>query len=418
MTPRKIVLDLLVKCERSKQYSNISLDNALQTHDLKDADRALCCALFMGVIEKKITLDYYISALSTREIEKIDVSTLSIIRMGLYQLIFMDKIPPHAAVNESVALGTRANAGFINAILRGYQRRADTLSLPSAEDSPALYLSVCYSVCLPLAKKLIAEFGTERAKSFLASCASVPKTTLRTNTLKISRDDLASKIGGAEISERTPHALRVSGSVRELPGFSEGAFFVQDEASQICVGALDAHAGDTVIDACSAPGSKSFGTAIDMKNQGRILSFDLHKSKISLIESGAARLGIDIISAGVGDGRIFIPELLGSADRVLCDVPCSGFGVLAKKPELRYKDPTVSAGLPAIQLEILRRSLGFLARGGRLVYSTCTVLPEENEAVVEEILRENQEISLLSAQTYYPHVHGTDGFFVAVLTRR
>lgn len=429
MTARKLALDLLVKCERSKQYSNISLDNALLACDLSDADKALCCALFMGVIERKITLDYYISLLSSREIERIDAPTLSIIRMGLYQLIYMDKIPPHAAVNESVSLGSRASAGFINAILRAYLRESERLALPSRDDDSVHYLSVCYSVCEPLAKKFIDVFGLARAESILSACYKAPKTTtLRANTLKCTRDELAKRIEGAQLSSLAPNALRVSGSVRDTWGYGDGAFFVQDEASQICVGALDAREGDTVIDACSAPGSKSFGAAIDMKNTGRVLSFDLHANKLSLIREGAERLGISIIETAQADARTPIPHLFGIADRVLCDVPCSGFGVLAKKGELRYKDPAESARLPEIQAAILENCSSYVKEGGTLVYSTCTVFPEENRENIERFLACHKEFSLCPFEfggvvsedgtlSLMPDTHGCDGFFVAKLKK-
>jgi 16S rRNA (cytosine967-C5)-methyltransferase len=214
-----------------------------------------------------------------------------------------------------------------------------------------------------------------------------------------------------------------------MAGYGEGAFFVQDEASQICVRVLDARAGDTVIDVCSAPGSKSFGAAINMKNTGRVLSFDLHENKLSLIKSGAERLGIDIIETAQADARVFIPELEGKADRVLCDVPCSGFGVLAKKGELRAKDPAESARLPEIQLAILENASRYVKAGGVLVYSTCTILPEENRENIDRFLAKHSEFSLCPFEldnisskdgtlSLMPDTHGCDGFFVAKLSKK
>ena len=340
----------------------------------------------------------------------------------------MDKIPPHAAVNETVALCRKSYSGFVNALLRSYMRLSSPIELPDADISPAEHLSVAYSVCAPLAEKFISVFGFDRARSILAATFDTPKTTLRVNTLKTSRDNLASHIDGAALSELSPVGLKVTGSVRELFGFDEGLFFVQDEASQICVGALGAKSGEIVIDACACPGSKSFGAAIDMKNTGKLLSFDLHKSKLSLISSGAQRLGIDIISADVCDGRIFLPHLEGKADRVLCDVPCSGFGVLAKKPELRYKDPAQSEALPDIQLAILSNCSRYVKAGGTLVYSTCTIFPEENEENVKRFLASHPEFSLCGFEfgaidcpsgmlSLYGDTHRTDGFFVARMIR-
>ena len=428
MNARRVAMSVLLKSEKTNQYSNIAIDHALSSSGLSAADRALVSAIVYGVTERRLTLDYYISRLSSRPFASIDAEPLCALRIGMYQLIYMDKIPPHAAVNETVALCRRSYSGFVNALLRSYMRLSSPIELPDADISPAEHLSVAYSVCTPLAEKFISTFGFDRAKSILAATFDTPKTTLRVNTLKISRENLAPHIDGAIASELSPVGLKVTGSVRELYGFDEGLFFVQDEASQICVGALGAKSGELVIDTCACPGSKSFGAAIDMKNTGKLLSFDLHKSKLSLISSGAQRLGIDMISADVCDGRSFLPHLEGNADRVLCDVPCSGFGVLAKKPELRYKDPAQSEALPDIQLAILSNCSRYVKSGGVLVYSTCTVFPEENEENVKRFLASHPEFSLCGFSfgavdcpsgmlSLYGDTHRTDGFFVARMIR-
>ena len=367
MTARQTAHKILIKTENTKGYSNISLDHALEGSSLSAADKALTSALVYGVIERRITLDYIISRLASRDIKSIDRETLTALRLGIYQLRFMDRIPPHAAINETVSLCSRKSTGFVNAILRAYTRLAAPVEMPSRDNDTVRYLSVVYSVCEPLAKKLLGIFGLERAERLLGASFDTPKTTLRVNTLKISHEELLSKIDGAEPTEISPVGLKVSGAVRELYGFDDGLFFVQDEASQICVGALGAVAGELVIDACACPGSKSFGAAIDMKNKGEVRSFDLHKSKLSLISGGAERLGVDIIRVAERDARHFIEELEGAADRVLCDVPCSGFGVVAKKPELRYKDPGESEPLPDIQLAILKNCSRYVKPGGVLV---------------------------------------------------
>ena len=427
MTPRALAFDLLSKAEKSKQYSNITLDNALKSCDMSDADKRLASVLFYGVTEKKITLDYQIARLSSRPVKELDSAVLTAIRMGIYQLAFLDRIPAHAAINETVSLCTRKTAGFVNAILRAYTR-ASGITLPSKSDSVS-YLSVAYSVCEALAERFIDCFGEDEAEAILKGFDRTPDTTLRVNTLKISREELSSKIEGSTFTENSPVGLHVKGSVRELYGFDDGLFFVQDEASQVCVQALDAKAGHTLLDICSCPGSKSFGAAINMKNTGVVRSFDLHANKLSLVLSGAERLGINIINVQECDGRRFLPELESKADRVLCDVPCSGFGVLAKKPELRYKDPEESAALPKIQLDILENACKYVKDGGVLVYSTCTLLPEENQNNVKRFLSTHPEFSLCPWQvgsisapdgmlTLYPHIHETDGFFVAKLIRK
>ena len=429
MTARQTAQKILIKTENSKGYSNISLDHALETSALSLPDKALVSALVYGVIERRITLDYIISSLASRDIKNIDRETLAALRLGIYQLRFMDRIPPHAAINETVSLCSRKSSGFVNAILRSYTRLTDPIELPSRENDKVRYLSVAYSVCEALAEKLLSVFGLERAESLLAASFDAPKTTLRVNTLKVTREELISKLDGAEPTDISPVGIKVGGAVRELYGFNDGLFFVQDEASQICVGALGAQPGELIVDACSCPGSKSFGAAIDMKNDGEVRSFDLHQSKLSLISGGAQRLGIDIISTAAWDARSFISELDGAADRVLCDVPCSGFGVIAKKPELRYKDPKESAPLPDIQLAILKNCSRYVKAGGVLVYSTCTIFPEENEENIKRFLDAMPDFELDGFEfgtlkqkketlSLYPDVHNTDGFFVARMVKK
>lgn len=426
--PRALVLDLLIKAEKAEQYSNIALDKALESSSLSEPDRRLASALFYGVTEKRITLDHRLSDLSARPIREIDLPTLCALRLGLYQLIFMDKIPPHAAINETVSLCPRKTTGFVNGILRAHTRKAPT-PLPDRTQAPARYLSVTYSVCEPLCEKFVSVYGIDKTESIFKSFGTPPMTTLRANTLVISADELCLRADGAQRSELAPHGVRVRGAIRDIYGFEDGAFFVQDEASQICVEALDAQEGMTVMDICACPGSKSFGAAINMKNKGRVLSFDLHEKKLSLITGGAARLGIDIITARAQDGKQPLTEYLECADRVLCDVPCSGFGVLAKKPELRYKDPAMSAGLPTVQLAILENACRYVKKDGILVYSTCTVFPEENEMNVSAFLERHGEFELVPFEvgsfkcesgyiTLLPDEYPTDGFFIAKLKRK
>lgn len=425
---RRLAFSLLQKAEKNGQYTNLVLDRALWESDLSEADRALCSILFYGVIEKKIFLDYRIAALSSRPLDSLDHETLLALRMGLYQLIFLDRIPPHAAIFETVALCKRKSAGFVNAILRAHTRAPRT-PLPDRQKDTVSYLSVAFSVGEPLAEKLLSVYGLDRTESLLDAFSSAPPTTLHVNTLKVDRETLAGHIADAEKTPLSPTGLRVRGSVRSLYGFDEGLFFVQDEASQLCVEALDPCPGETVLDICACPGSKSFASAIRMKNEGRLSAFDLHENKLSLVVSGAKKLGITILEAAAHDGRDFLPEWEGRADRVLCDVPCSGFGVIAKKPELRYKDPAASAALPDIQQAILETACRYVRKGGTLVYSTCTVFPEENEENVARFLKSHPDFSLVPFRagnlecregmiTLLPDLHGTDGFFIAKLQKK
>ena len=427
MNARTLVLELLLKAEGSKQYSNIALDNALKKSELSPADKGIASALFYGVIERRITLDYQIKSLSSRELAKIDSRTLNALRIGLYQLIYLNRIPHHAAINESVSLCPRKSAGFANAILRSFLRKGG-LTLPDPANTIE-YLSVAYSVDIPLISKLLSVFEKEETENLLIAINTSPDTTLRVNTLLTNRSVLLENIPSSTPTINSPNGLYVQGSVRELYGFDEGLFFVQDEASQICVEALGAKSGDLVMDICACPGSKSFGAAISMDNCGAIYSFDLHENKLSLVNSGADRLKISIIKTNACDGRHFLPEFEEKADRIICDVPCSGFGVLAKKPELRYKNPEESASLPKIQRDILNNACKYLKSGGTLIYSTCTILPEENEKNIEQFLSSHPDFTLepwkignIVAEsgmiTLLPHIHKTDGFFIAKLKRK
>ena len=427
MTARAIAYELLIKAEKSRQYSNIALDSALSKNELSTADKNLVSAIFYGVIEKRITLDYQISTLSSRPTEEIDSNTITALRIGLYQLIYLTRIPHHAAICETVELCSKKTKGFVNAILRSFLRRNE-LALPKKSDT-LKYLSVAYSVDIPLLKMLLETFGENETERFLTAINTTPKTTLRVNTLVSDRETLLKNIPSSEPTDISPIGVSTTGSVRDMYGFSEGAFFVQDEASQISTLALDAHPEELIMDICSCPGSKSFGAAIEMKNKGKIYSFDLHENKLSLITNGAKRLKIDIIETAQCDGRNFLPEFEQKADRVICDVPCSGFGVLAKKPELRYKDPKESESLPKIQLAILENACKYVKSGGILLYSTCTVLPKENEENIRAFLSSHPEFDLLPWSvgnlyaengmiTLLPHLHNTDGFFIAKLIRK
>ncbi len=433
MNIRALALDLLDKTEKAKQYSNIAIDNAIKKNTLDAKDSSLLCVLVYGVIERKITLDYIIDSLSSIAPSKIEQSTRNILRLGLYQLIYLDRIPPHAAINESVELCNKRSRGFVNALLRNYQRKSSEIKFPVKEKSPTKYLSVTYSFPTAICEKFTEIFGLEKAENILSAFCVEPSMTLRVNTLKTTRDEfikaLTDKGITASAAPLSPCGVKVENASPASVGIDGGLCFVQDEASQLCVLALDAKAGDRVLDICACPGSKSFGAAIEMENEGEIFSFDLHENKLSLVESGAERLGISIIKTSARDGRIFDENLAEYADRIICDVPCSGFGVMSKKPEIRYKDPAESAGLPKIQYDILCNSSKYLKKGGVLVYSTCTLLPEENQLNVKKFIAEHPDFELcpfnageISANdgmlTLNPYDHRTDGFFIAKLKRK
>ena len=419
--PRRLALEVLEKTARG-QYANLALDAALQKAALSPADRGLATALVYGVLEKQGRLDYAIPFYANRPPAELTPEVLQLLRLGLYQLCFLERVPDHAAVNETVALASRRTAGFVNAVLRAVIRGGKALPLPP-EEPFAAWLAVRYSVAPALAERLLSDLGREKTVAFLGALETPPPLTLRVNTLRTTREELLAALQTAGLDARPAPASRSGillpggAAVRELPGFDAGLFFVQDEASQLAVEALDARPGMRVLDVCACPGSKSFGLAMEMENTGSLLACDLHRSKLSLVERGAQRLGIGILSVLERDARTALPGWEAGADRVLCDVPCSGFGVLGKKPELRGKDPAESVGLPEIQLAILSRSATLVRPGGRLVYSTCTVLPAENGQNVARFLTGRSDFRLCTERTLFPDTDGTDGFYFAVLER-
>ncbi len=437
MTAREAAYTALLKYENNASYSNIELDGTIKKYALSGVEKNFFTALFYGVIERAITLDYYIEKLSDRSPADIDKNVLIMLRMGLYQIIYMSKVPDSAAVNESVALARRFYArknseSFVNAILRSFLREREKLALPDERKAPLRSLSVRYSVKEWICEMLVRDFGYEGAKAVLASFEDTPKMTIRVNTLKTSREKLQKKLADAGIlsenTEYSPVGLRLKGATpySALAPFEE-EFFVQDEASQLACLALCACRGDKVLDACACPGGKSFSIAMAMENEGELYSCDLHKNKLSLISSGAEKLGITIIETAERNATSPTEEK-ESFDKILLDVPCSGLGVIAKKPDIRHKNKADIERLPAVQEKILSSSAPLLKRGGTLVYSTCTLNKDENENIINKFLAENPDFSLCPFElgalktdgmiTLLPNIHGTDGFFIAKLKKK
>ena len=432
---RDVAFTTLLKCEKNKSYPNIEIDSAIERQGLAGVDRSFYTALVYGTIERRITLDYIIQTLSGRRLEKLDCEILVILRMGVYQILYMDSVPDHAACNECVELckkkGKRSASGLVNAVLRETVRKKDSISFPDKSSLPIEYLSVCYSYPRWLCKMWLDDYGMEKCESILGALNIPPDITLRVNTLKTDARAVLSELEAmgvkAEPGKYAPHTVRLLQSfpVSSLDMLKDGRVFVQDEASRTCAFILGAAKGETVIDTCSCPGGKSFSIALDMDNDGRVYSFDLHGNKLSLVRKGAERLGISIIETREHDGSGFLGELQGKADRVLVDAPCSGLGVIAKKPDLRYKEESAIERLPEIQYKILNASSNYVKEGGVLVYSTCTLNKRENEDVVERFLAEHKEFVPLDFDigngiasdngmfTFYPDELKTDGFFVA-----
>ncbi len=429
---RKIVFDALMKIERDSAFSNLTLDSFLNKYEMNARDKGFVSALFYGTIERRITLDYNLSLYLEKPLNKLKTEAIIILRLGAYQLLFMDKVPSSAAVNESVKLSKKHcsyASGIINAVLRKIARIG--LCLPEKEGT-AYYLSIKYSCEKWLCQKWIKEYGYENAEGVLSASTGTPDIFIRVNTTLISSLDLidALKSEGVEC-EKTyiENALKITlngKDIEKLTAYKNGYFHVQDLASQICAKALDPKPGDTVFDLCSAPGGKAYTTAEYMQNEGTLLCFDKYENRVELINSGARRLGLNIIKGTVSDALIYNEEL-GKADRVLCDVPCSGIGIIRRKPEIKYKSEEELRGLPEIQYSILQNGAKYVRKNGRLVYSTCALSKAENEDVCEKFLSHNadfvavkpvSEISDDLFLTLMPHKNMSDGFFIACFERK
>lgn len=434
MNIRELALSLLLDFENSDTYVNLSLSSH-RADSLTPEERGFLTHLLYTAVENKITYDYYISALAERSIDKIDLRTKCILRLGLCQIINTDSIPDFAAVNETVKLAkNKGERAFVNGVLRAALRKKDALPLPDRNRNFARYASVRYSLPIALVRHFLTFLSECECESLFDSFNRAPYTDLTVNTVKISVEDYADLLEKEGYKptrvDFSPLTLRLYTSVnpKKLPGYDEGLFFIQDAASSLSAAVLGASSGERIIDVCSAPGGKSFALAILSGDKADVRSFDIHESKLSLISGGAERLSLSSVTPCVRDGLSPDVSLFGTADALLCDLPCSGLGVIAKKPDLRYRELSSLSELPDLQQRLLSASADYLKPGGRMVYSTCTLNKAENEEVVEKFLLSHPEFSvedfsfgqLSSAEgrlTLYPHLHGTDGFFICKLRK-
>ena len=434
---RKIAFNSLYRIIYDEAYSALILNNAIKDNHLDKLDSGFLSHLMYGVLERKILLDYIISQYSKVKPKKIENKTLLILELGLYQILFMDKVPDSAAVNECVKLSKKVGAykstGFINAVLRSFLRNDMKYSLPPESDK-IKHLSIKYSCPEFLVKMWLEQYGEDITIGVLSGLDSRPPLTIRVNTLKCTKSQLVEKLllDGLKVSDISflDNALNVenTGSIENLYSFINGEFYVQDSASQLSCEMLDVKDGMTVCDVCAAPGGKSIYTAIRMNNKGNVYSYDLYPHKIKLIKEATARLGVNIIKADVRDALSQSP-LPEHCDRMICDVPCSGLGIIRRKPEIRYKKATIVDNLPDLQYSILCNNAEKLSSGGVLIYSTCTLNNAENIGVVQRFLDEHSDfvaqpldlpegVSHLidepdNVLTLFPFKDMTDGFFIA-----
>ena len=436
MRARETALNVLIACRRDGAWANGVLKEYIRRDGLDRRDAALAARLCYGVLQNCGKLDFYLKQLLTGKLKDLHPAVRDILRLGLYQIYEMDKIPDSAAVNEAVNLtkkyckNQRAAAGLVNGVLRNALRTKGTLKEPtSLEDR--------YSHPSKLISLLKGYVGKERLEPMLRANNGAVPTTVQVNTLKITAPELTERLiregASAEAHPWLADCLVISGTgeLEGLESFREGLFYVQDPAAKISVLCAQLSENSRVLDCCAAPGGKSFAAAIAMKDTGSIVSCDIHPHKTGLIENGAQRLGLRSIRAMRKDATAPMEEWVEQMDAVIADVPCSGYGIIRKKPDIRYKDPDTMRELPALQLEILTRQASFVKPGGVLIYSTCTLVRAENEGVVEAFLREHPEFSTeplplpepLPRNTtgmlaLIPGEYDTDGFFICRLRRK
>ena len=398
--PARLAAYKLIERVEGSAYSNIALDSSFRDSALSERDKAFAARIFYGVTERRITLEYLISAYSSKPLAKLDKQVRITLMMGAYQLLYMDNVPDNAAVSESVELVKKLRkssaSGMVNAVLRSIIR--DGKKLPEIKGDKFRRMSVEYSCPEELIRRVWEGYGEDNTVSLLENALLPSLCTLRVNTLKTSGKALAENMRSrgieAQVSKLDENAV-ICENLRDVENdkdFISGRYHAQDYSSQLCCKAVDPQAGETVLDLCAAPGGKTFTMAEMMENTGRIIACELHEKRTGLIRKGAERLGLDIVEPVTNDARKH-NDNLPMADRVLCDVPCSGYGVIRGKPEIRYKPLSDADGLPRVQLEILEQAAEYVKKGGILVYSTCTVNINENERVIEAFLEKHKDFS-------------------------
>lgn len=436
-TAREAALTALEKWRKNGAWSDAALASVIVRAQLDARDAALASRICYGTIQNLALLDFYIAAYSTTPPAQLEPKVLDLLRLSAYQMLLMDKIPPSAAVNEAVALCKRSGcaraSGLVNAVLRRIAEHRDSLpEIPGR--GTADYLATRYSHPLWLVQEWIAAYGYDFAEAALRAGNVPAPVCIQTNTLKTDVRALQNRLTAQGFAVCThdglPDALVCGGgNLAASDAFREGWCYVQDAAAKMAVLAAGPQPGMRVLDACAAPGGKSFSAAVQMRGKGSILSCDIHENKLKRVRESAQRLGISILETAAMDARRPLDTLRENADVVLADVPCSGLGVIRKKPEIRYKDPAELRNLPEIQRAILNGLASCVKPGGVLLYSTCTVRQSENEDVARAFLDDHPEFmpEAFSAagvdapdgmRTLWPHLHGTDGFFICKLRKR
>lgn len=455
---RELALDALVRVATSGAYSNLQLHHALQEAELSRADAGLATELVYGTLQRQLTLDRWLRQFVAKGFAKLEPWVLSLLRMSLYQLVYLDRVPPHAAVNEAVEIGRRRGhagiAGMLNGVLRSAVRQLPQLKAEdfASEPDAARRLSLRHSYPEWLAERWIAAYGEDTAEAMMSAGNEAPQGSLRVNRLRLSPQQALERLRQAGLDARPSAAAPWAGVVVDrggnlagTDGYTEGLWSIQDESSMIVAAAAAPQPGFRVLDCCAAPGGKSAHLGELMDGRGEIVANDLHPHKKALVESQAARLGLGLIHAVAGDAAE-LPEHFapGSFDLVLLDAPCSGLGVIRRKPEIKWtKSPADIEAIAAVQERLLDAAAELVKPGGTLLYSTCTIAGEENSAQIASFLERHPAFALDPAGwpesvlaplraagigdadagrfdgslQLLPHHFGSDGFYIARLRR-
>ncbi len=421
---RKTAYLALLDVESKKAYSNLAVNHQVIIN--KPNAQGFVRELVYGVLENKLTLDYYLDQLVKDGVKSLKASELTVLRMGIYQLGYMASVPEYAAVNESVILAKRycrSKSGLVNGVLRGYLKKKLQLRLPDRNEDEIRYLSVKYSYAPWIIELWLEHYDVDFVEALLEAGNVTPPMTVRFNWLKVMKKDLIKNLEArdyqVEEGELCQNALHVKGgNLLDTEFYKMGMFTPQDESSMLVSEKLDPKQGDVVMDVCAAPGGKTTAIAERMNNTGKIIASDVYRRKLDLIDREAERLGIRNIETRSWDATRVDSSMVQKADRVLVDAPCSGLGVVRRKPEIKYKSLSSDMELlPKKQLAILSASSSYVKMGGTLVYSTCTINPKENEKVVEAFLRKNSSFSKVDETLLLPHINGTDGFYICVMKK-
>ena len=421
---RKTAYQTLLDVEAKKAYSNIALNHKIAVN--KPSTPAFVRELVYGVLERKLTLDYYIDQLLTEGIESLKTPEITILRMGIYQLGYMEKVPEYAAVSECVDLAKKyckGRAGLINGVLREYQNKKIYLTLPARDEDEVKYLSIKYSYAPWIIELWLKYYSMSFVEQLLEAGNQTPPLTVRANWLKIRKEDLkkAFRERGFEVEDGklAQNALNVKGSkVLNSELYRYGLFTPQDESSMLVSEKIGVKQGDLVMDVCAAPGGKTTAIAERMNNTGKIIASDIYRRKLDLVDKEAKRLGITNIETRSWDATRVDSTMVKKADKVLVDAPCSGLGVVRRKPEIKYRELSEDIMMmPKKQADILSASSSYVKPGGTLVYSTCTINPEENEKIIDQFLKRNRDFEKVERTLLLPNVNGTDGFFICVMKR-